>query len=240
MNKLINGLVGAYFTRKAGMFRVYRGISTCLSPSDPALYRSLLPAVFDVPEEPKVMIFVADYEEVAPWPMTRYLEASVALETEYAGESGWYVLTMPVTKKVPLAGGRNIGFPKYMADEIRLEETDGGWRGEEIHDGASRLRLDYTAGVTRELEPWEKAFWDDPAFFKGCCHLLLPPEIGPTKMRIAFDHRVEPEWSPHPGMVGIAIAAEMPWFGLISPMAEAPGVFTRFTGGTNLIAREMA
>jgi hypothetical protein len=184
-------------------------------------------------------MFVVDYTKVFPWPIIPYLEASVVLASSYGGQEGWHVLTMPVTEKVPMEAGRAMGFPKYIADEIRLEEAAGHWQGEERHEGASRLRLEFTPGLTRELEPWEKELWDDPSFFRGECHLLFPPAEGPHKVRVTFDHRVPPNWSPVMGMVDIAVHPTMPWAGLLAPGLLAPGTFNRFVGGTNLIAERM-
>jgi hypothetical protein len=221
------------------MFRAYHGIQTCVVPADLELYRSLLPEVFSMPARPVVLLFVVSYTKVVPWPMTPYLETSVVLASSYAEQEGWHVLTMPVTEKVPMEGGRAMGFPKYIADQIRLEETEGGWHGEERHEGASRLRLAFTPGLTRELEGWEQDMWDDPAFFRGECHLLLPPGEGPGKVRVTFDHRVPPHWSPVMGMVRVTVNAEMPWAGLVPPGLSAPGTFNRFAGGTNLVAEGM-
>jgi hypothetical protein len=221
------------------MFREFRGVSTFVEPADVELYRRLLPEVFSMPQQPMVMLFVADYVKVVPWPMTRYQEAAVVLASSYGGEEGWHVLTMPVTKRVALDGGRAMGFPKYVADEIRLEPVGEGWCGEEVHEGQSRLRLEHTPGLTRELVPWEKEIWDDPAFFRGVCHLLLPPGEGPTRIRVGFDHRVPPNWSPVLGMVRVTVGPAMPWAGLIPTDAVAPGTFTRFVGGINLAPERM-
>ena len=239
MRKIINRIKDAFFTPKAGMFQAYRGISTYVAPTDPELYRSLLPNVFSMPKQPKVFLFVVDYKKVIPWPMSPYLEASVVLASSYRGKEGWHVITMPVTKVVPMKGGRNIGFPKYVADEIRLEKVSKGWCGEERHESVSRLRLDFTPGLTRELKPWEEQMWADPAFFQGSCHLLLPPGEGPEKIRVTFDHRVQPAWSPEMGMVRITVGSEMPWAGLIAETTVAPGAFNTFVGGTNLISERM-
>ena len=239
MRQLFQRLRRAYFTPKKGMFRAYHGINTFVAPADLELYRSLLPEAFSMPEKPQVLLFVVNYTKVVPWPMTPYLEASVVLVSSHAGQEGWHVLTMPVSEQVPMEGGRAMGFPKYVADEIRLDEVGEGWQGEERHEGASRLRLEFTPGLTRELEPWEKEMWDDPAFFRGECHLLLPPGEGPDKMRITFDHRVPPRWAPTMGMVEVTVNSEMPWAGLVPPGTSALGSFNRFVGGTNLVAERM-
>lgn len=148
MSQLFYRLRVAYFTPKAGMFRAYHGISTCVAPTDLELYRSLLPEAFSMPQRPKVMLFVIGYTKVVPWPMTRYLETLVFLVSSYGGEGGWYVITMPVTKQLPMQGGRAMGFPKRPSGLVASHgngPSDGGarnamgWAGAGRHNGARSL-----------------------------------------------------------------------------------------------------
>jgi hypothetical protein len=76
------------------------------------------------------MIFVADYAKIFPWPMARYQEAAVLLKSVWKGDEGWCVITMAVTKWLPMKGGRHLGFPKYIVDEITLTRDGENWKGQ--------------------------------------------------------------------------------------------------------------
>ena len=103
-------------------FRGQRGITAAFVPTDLALYRSLLPAAFDMPESPLVAVAVVNYYDVT-LPLTPYSEGYVVMQCRYQGRTGWYVFTMPVDDETANMGGRALGFPKYVADEIDLAET---------------------------------------------------------------------------------------------------------------------
>ena len=221
---------------KGGMFRRFAGITTHLAPRDPALYRRLLPEPFAMPERPVVTIFVADYVEVFPWPMTRYQEWAVLLNSVWKGEVGGYVVTMPVTKWVPMWGGRYLGFPKYVAQEIVLDRSGGGWQAVGRHRGALQLSLEFTPGLTRQLESWEAVLIENESFFKGDAHLLVPPGRGPRAQKVRLDHVVPPAWAPEPGMVRVRAGRGEVWADLVGDGAVSPGTFNQFTGGTNLVA----
>jgi len=67
-------LLERYFAPAKGSIREFVGLSALLEPADRALYRRLLPAPFDVPEQPLVNVVAADYLKVGPWPLTRWQE----------------------------------------------------------------------------------------------------------------------------------------------------------------------
>jgi len=153
-------------------FRGQRGITAAFAPTDVALYRSLLPTAFDMPESPLVAVAVVNYYDVT-LPLTPYSEGYVVLQCRYQGRTGWYVLTMPVDDDVANAGGRSLGFPKYVAEEIDLAETDGAWNGRVAYQGRDVMRVKFTP--QSGAEPVEKSSSDAglPVF------LLLPPGEGP-------------------------------------------------------------
>jgi len=80
---------------------------------------------------------------------------------------------MPVDDDVANAGGRSLGFPKYVAEEIDLAETDGAWNGRVAYQGRDVMRVKFTP--QSGAEPVEKSSSDAglPVF------LLLPPGEGP-------------------------------------------------------------
>lgn len=226
--------------KEKGMFREYHGIYTMAEPIDMNLYRSLLPEVFSMPEQPMVAIFIVDYTDVAPWPLAPYREAGIFLKSKYENEEGWYVKNMPVTQWVSMKGGRHLGFPKYVADEIILQETKNGWHGEVNHEKKNRLSLDFDRGVTGELPESRKKFMLNTFFMTGAIHMLVPPEEGPTIQKITAEHAVNPQWAtPQLGMVKITIAPEEPWAGLLPANITTYGVFNHYVGGMNMIPHKL-
>jgi len=154
-----------------------RGITAAFPPADPALYRSLLPAAFDMPDSPLVVVSVIDYHGV-DGPLVPYGEGYVLLACRHGRQSGWFVVTMPVDDQTACDGGRSIGFPKYVADHIELEQTDGAWLGRVAHEGRDIMRVMFTPSVA--TEPSE-TISTDPGL---PCLLLRPPAVGPLVSQV--------------------------------------------------------
>lgn len=227
--------------KKKGTFREFHGIFAALDPEDVELYSSLLPEPMLMPEKPAVSLFVIDYISVGPWPMTRYQEGTVALRCKYGGQEGWHIKTMPVTKWVPCQGGRMLGFPKYIADDIPLQETSDGWLGEVRHRGRAMLSLEYRREVVRELEAWEKEFLEGGALhLEEPIFLFVPPDKGPRFQKVTVERVLPDQWEMEDGTVRISIDAGEPWAGLIPPGTEAPAFFQRFSGGTILVPKKLS
>ena len=154
-----------------------RGITAAFPPADLALYRSLLPAAFGLPESPLVVVSVISYHGVDA-PLVPYGEGYVLLACRHGGQSGWYVVTMPVDDQTACDGGRSIGFPKYVADHIELEVTDGAWLGRVAHQGRDVMRVTFTPSVGAEPS---QAISTDPGL---PCLLLSPPGVGPLVSQV--------------------------------------------------------
>lgn len=222
--------------KEKGMWQEFPGIYTAVEPTDLKLYRELLPDELDMPERPVVAFFIVDYVIVVPYPMGPYLEGAVALSCKYKGEEGWHVITMPVTTRVACEGGRAIGFPKYVADEITL----GGKKGVVRHEGKVRLSLEYTPGLTRALEPHEEEFMGGGVSrLEADVFQLAPPGEGPAINRIILKEVVPAHWESEQGMVKIHISPLDPWAGLIPDGAVSPGLFQTFTGGNNMVSKKV-
>jgi hypothetical protein len=98
-------------------YQEYDGIILFYTPKDVTVYRELLPAVFDLPDQPLVEIFVFDFYKMAPWALDPYQETAVLLMGTYKGKKIWHCITMPVTsEKARIGGIRNQGYPKVLAD----------------------------------------------------------------------------------------------------------------------------
>lgn len=226
--------------KQKGMFREFHGIYTMVEPTNIGLYRSLLPREFTMPEQPMVAIFILDYTDVAPWPLAPYKEAGIFLKSKYASEEGWYVINMPVTQWVSMKGGRYLGFPKYVADGIILQETTKGWQGRVSHEMRNKLSLEFTPGVIGELTESRKKFMIETFFMTGAIHVLVPPEEGPTVQKITAEHVVKPQWAtPLLGTVKITIDPEEPWAELFPANITTFGVFNHYNGGMNMILHKL-
>ena len=233
----MNAVERFLFTHPGGMYREYEGLTTHLAPSDLALYRSLVPPAFDLPDQPVVTIYAADFVRIVPWPLTRYQEWAVLLRCAYKGEIGWTCVTMPVTKWLPMVGGRQLGFPKYVTDSITLSTSGEGREAKGIYRRRLRLALEFAPGITRPLTPWEQELDEDIAFFKkGPAFLLVPPGRGPRIHRVTLAHVVEPQWAPEHGMIRVRVDPGESWAGLLPDEGPFPGTYNHFVGGANFDA----
>lgn len=233
------GAYVAYFfiaPRFIGSFYDFQGINIILEPKNAELYKSMLPKPLQMPEKPIVVMFVVDYQSVGPWPFTPYLEAAIALRCKYRDKEGWHVKTMPVTRLVANEGGRMMGFPKYIADEITLRREGAGWNGEVRHKGRPVMTLQYRKDPARIVAPWEKKLIDSGALhFEEPIFQLVPPDKGPRLDRVMFE-KIKPEqWKSETGTCRMVVEKDEPWAGLVPAGTEGLGVFQRFTGARSLV-----
>jgi len=68
-----------------------------VEPTNLELYRALLPAPLEMPDQPVVSMFIVDYTEVYPWPMTPYQEGALFLRSNIRDRRAGIGKTMPVT-----------------------------------------------------------------------------------------------------------------------------------------------
>lgn len=197
--------------RRPWSFLGQRGITTAFPPADLGLYRSLLPESFDMPDEPLVAVSVVDYYDVT-LPLVPYREGFVALQCEYQGRTGWHVLTMPVDDETSSIGGRSIGFPKYVADEITLEEQRGGWIGRVVHEGRTVMEITFIA--QGNAEPATEG--ESPVVFQ-----LLPPGQGPEIYEVSTVTSGERRTVTTSGLATVRADAGEPWAGLLGPEDSA-------------------
>lgn len=133
-------LFGNQSKSKVGLYKAFHQLSAFLAPQDLALYRSLVPAPFDVPPEPMISVKVAANERTL-LPLRPYNMAHVQILSTYEGQQGWLTLTMPETDWMPVEMGKARGYPKYVADSIVLERSSSGWRAEVLSMGTNALTL---------------------------------------------------------------------------------------------------
>ncbi len=223
-----------------GMFRKFRGIRTIIDSVDEHRYRKMLPKAFEPHETPLITLFIADYIKVFPWPMTRYQEGAAFLNCRYRGKAHWYVYTMPVTKRVPMQGGRQIGYPKYIADEIFLRRENGAWIGNVIHKNRCKLCLSFSTGLDRDPREPEKIWvMNKKSLFLGKSIVLCPPGEGPAIKTTIMEHKVNANWNPNYGMVKVDMDAKEPLDGLFDKEKKYVGMYNEFTGGINIIPQQL-
>jgi len=102
-------------------YQEYDGIMLFYTPKDVTVYRELLPAVFDLPDQPLVEVFVFDFYKMAPGGLEPYREAAIFLLGNYKGEQIWHCITMPVTSE--RARIRNQGYPKVLAEVTLVRKS---------------------------------------------------------------------------------------------------------------------
>jgi len=194
-----------------------RRIMTTLAPADLELYRSLLPEQFDMPDQPLVVVTVADYYDVT-LPLMPYREGYVLLQCKYQGRTGWYTYTMPVDDKIANDGGRAIGFNKYVADKITLEEQDGIWTGRVVHGGRTVMEIVFTATgepVTATGGGEEVSLFN-----------LVPPGEGPKLNEVKSAASGEQTTVATSGSAIVKADSGEPWAGLLN--SEGSTVWAQF------------
>ena len=201
-------------------------LMTALPPADLELYRSLLPDKFDMPDQPLVVVTVADYYDVT-LPLVPYREGYVLLQCKYQGRTGFYTYTMPVDDKTANDGGRAIGFNKYVADKITLEEQDGVWTGRVVHEGRTVMEITFTP----DGEPVaETGGGEETVLFN-----LMPPGEGPKVNEVNSAASGEQTTVTTSGSATVKADAGEPWAGLLDPQGGTIwAVFEEITGDSIL------
>jgi hypothetical protein len=189
-------------------FRGQRGITAAFVATDLDLYRSLLPQAFDMPGTPLVAVVVVNYYDVT-LPLIPYSEGYVVLACRYQGRDGWHVLTMPVDSAVANAGGRALGFPKYVADEIDLGESDGVWNGRVAYQGREIMRITFTPETGTKPTESTTTSGGLPVF------LLVPPAQGPEVNEVNIVLSGEQRKVSTAGSAMVEADPAEPWAGLL-------------------------
>jgi hypothetical protein len=211
----------------SGFFQQFRGLMGCTAAADLALYRQLLPTKLDMPSAPQVCFYTLDFMISGVGP---YHEAALLLPIEYAGMPGKYVLTMPLDNAAANAGGRAIGFPKYMS-EVTLTQSGNDWTATSGKD----LSIQYTGECVSE----DVFLWPDfinltpiPAG-ETSSEAFLPPREGRALM-VPAEHLTEPKYYSLRGQVTLSIGDHLPWNGLVDETKPFTGYLTTFKGGIDL------
>jgi hypothetical protein len=137
-------------------YHEFDGIVVFYKTQDLAIYRELLPTVFEMPDEPLIRTFVIDYYKMdkATQP---YREAAVYLLAKYAGKPAWHCVTMPVTSDEARIGGiYYLGYPKIMGD-VALKRSRTTYTGRLKLKGKTVMTITLEAKghtITSEEKEW--------------------------------------------------------------------------------------
>jgi hypothetical protein len=152
-NRKILGVVGVGVRESVGL-----NVMLDVKERDLDLYRPLLPAGLDMPEKPRIMIYIYNFMKTHPLYIGGgYREAAVCMSARCSRDKrvehdGWHVLEMPVSSKAALRGGLLLGYPKFMAD-ISLVQEDGEWTGRVAPN--PRCVIDMTFQEAEVNVPWK-------------------------------------------------------------------------------------
>jgi hypothetical protein len=178
----------------------------------PASTEAYLEAVrpFSPSEKPRVFVYVVSFDEVSPWPLTPYLEASVFVSVRHGTAEGWYPLMMPVTGRVAMIGGRRRGFPKKIAD-VSLSERVDEWLGAATRNGRTLLRVRVAAEseIGNEFRDPRTHYFGAPVFN------LVPPQRGPKVVATTIETLEEPAATRYGGEMRVEADDSFPWNALL-------------------------
>jgi len=206
-----------------GMYLADSGVFGVFEPADRDAYGDLIPPPFSPPPSAKVYVYVVSFEEVSPWPLKPYREASVWISVRHGRMEGWYPLTMPVTDRVALQGGRRRGFPKEMA-AVSLAESGQGWVGSAIQDKQLLLRVE----VSRAREVGDE-FEDPGTPYSGVpIFNLVPPLTGSKVVMTTVETLVPPVATRYMGEVSTTADPGYPWTPLLQ--SGSVGYFEKSRG----------
>jgi Acetoacetate decarboxylase (ADC) len=227
-----------YFAPASGAIREFVGINAFFEPADLGLYERLLPSPLGVPDRPLVNIAVVDYLKAAPWPLTGWQEWGVSLKCVWRGQPGWYPVTAPVSKWLPMRAGRYLGYPKYVADSITLARRDDCWTARAVQRGVHQLEAEFEPGIARPAEPWAEELWANESFFKDDVYLVLPPGVGARVQRVSFK-LIRAQWTSRSGTVRVEPHPDQPWARLVPGPGPFVGQHSHFRGGLNLVVEKL-
>lgn len=97
-------------------YHEHDGVFVYYETEDRETYRGILPDIFDMPDQPMVYSFIADFYKMDSQ-TEPYREAAVFLLAEYEGKEIWHCVFMPVTSRESRRlGVRRLGLPKTMGE----------------------------------------------------------------------------------------------------------------------------
>lgn len=154
-------VTAAHAVERRYTYHEFDGVYVFFETKRLEVYRRLLPDVFQMPDEPLVQAFVADYYKMDARTQP-YREAAVFLLAQYQEKNVWHCITMPVTSdEARRLGIRFLGFPKIMGD-VRLQRDPPKYTGTLKLGGTLRMSVQI-ATKGHVITDDEKRLFDDLA-----------------------------------------------------------------------------
>lgn len=224
------------------VFKKFHGISAVIDPTNLDLYRTLLPDMFAMPDEPLVSLTIVEYVHIAAWPLLMsYREGSVALSSRFEDEEGWFILDMPVTRGLAAMTGRPLGFPKRRVGSVEFMPVGGIWRGEVATNGGNLFAVELTPDGEYPRFEHDRPPCPVPAQPLEVSHLVRPPLVGSKPLSAWFEVRgVTKETPKLPGTARVSVDTGKDWAPLIDGTRSWPGVYFQFWGDASMVHRSLS
>ncbi|OPY11550.1 MAG: Acetoacetate decarboxylase (ADC) [Syntrophus sp. PtaB.Bin138] len=210
---------------QAWTYHGQKGITAAYQPTNSALYRQLLPSVFDMPDTLQLVLSIISYSDVTQ-PLVPYYEGFAMLACKYRGQACLHTLTMPVTDKTANDVGISIGFPKYIADSIVLRSGNSTWIGEVKQRGSNVMRMTFTP--QSELPPFNRSN-PAPSYIN-----LVPPGIGPAVVTVNI--RGKQLVRTTTGSATVEVSSGESWSALLEGASLVGAQFDEITGNWTLVS----
>lgn len=192
-----------------------------------ALYRSLLPKNLEMPEVPQIMLYFINNAKMAFPNLNPYLEGGILIRANFPNyKGGWHVLNMAVDDQMALNAGIGVGYPKYISDVLRLDETKDGWEGQVKHD--DNYIFDFSFTFKDAIVPWKDTIhlWDP---------FYLPLKRFP-RLYIIEVKKTQKKWEMRLGIAKIKITTNEVWGDLFNnEPITFPALHDEFEGKLCLI-----
>ncbi|HEX2769662.1 MAG TPA: DUF362 domain-containing protein [Geobacteraceae bacterium] len=214
------GEAGSSSAGKAWSYHGQHGITAVFQPTNLSLYRQLLPAAFEMPDSPQVIIAIVSYTKVN-LPLVPYHEGYVMLACNYQGKPGLHTITIPVDNLLACNTGRSIGYPKYVADKIKLTQYSGGWKGEVIYQGNTVMMMTFMPHGTKVTDNLNNP---GPTNFN-----IVPVGVGPQVLAVdIIGHQLVKSRS---GSATVTVDPAEPWGNLLEGATLVSAQSETKTGG---------
>lgn len=127
---------------ETGLYKELNSVYADFSPSDLDAYKRMIPAGFSMPQTPWVRVLVVHWKDVEP-PQTPYRLAQLSILVNKDGADIWHILAMPETDWLVVEAGKQVGFPKMLADVDIKRSFSNEWRVEVRRDGKPLADIAY-------------------------------------------------------------------------------------------------
>lgn len=185
-----------------------RMVKVAFEPSSLPLYERLIPYGLSMPRTPRLQV-----ELMLARP--GWCEGSVSIACRHGDEDGWLGLYWPIDSWLGYKGGRWVGYPKHMAQRMRLWQEGELVRGEVFNRGRSEMTLTFRPGASSHEPSRKLAEALVGPERERPVYLQVPPARGPSLNRLTFDEGKPLKTQLRPGTAHVSFDVDAPWVALI-------------------------